>query len=113
RHHLLLARRPACVSRHRRPGDAGDRPGARRRRQGWPSTVSAGRRAVAVLALRRRRVDRRVHRCLRHRPLSGTMSREEMTMIEVPAPTAWPVVLAVGFTLIFAGLLLSASVSVL
>jgi hypothetical protein len=33
--------------------------------------------------------------------------------IEVPAPTAWPIVLALGFTLLFAGLLTSASVSVL
>jgi hypothetical protein len=33
--------------------------------------------------------------------------------IEVPAPTAWPLVLAFGFTLMFAGLLTSASVSVL
>ena len=33
--------------------------------------------------------------------------------IEVPASTAWPLVLAFGFTLIFAGLLTSASVSVL
>ena len=33
--------------------------------------------------------------------------------IEVPAPTAWPVVLAFGFTLVFAGLLTGASVSVL
>src|SRR4029077_10917600 len=33
--------------------------------------------------------------------------------IEVPAPTAWPFVLAFGFTLVFAGLLTSASVSVL
>jgi hypothetical protein len=33
--------------------------------------------------------------------------------IEVPAPTAWPFVLAFGFTLIFAGLLTSASVSAL
>jgi len=33
--------------------------------------------------------------------------------IELPAPTAWPVVLALGFTLLFAGLLTSASVSVL
>jgi hypothetical protein len=41
------------------------------------------------------------------------MSREEMTTIEVPAPTAWPMVLAVGFTMMFAGLLLSASVTVL
>jgi len=33
--------------------------------------------------------------------------------IEVPAPTAWPFVLAFGLTLLFAGLLTSASVSVL
>jgi hypothetical protein len=33
--------------------------------------------------------------------------------IEVPAPTAWPLVLAFGFTLLFAGLLTSVSVSVL
>jgi hypothetical protein len=33
--------------------------------------------------------------------------------IEVPASTAWPIVLAFGFTLIFAGLLTSVSVSVL
>jgi len=36
-----------------------------------------------------------------------------MTRIEVPAPTAWPLVLAFGCTLLFAGLLTSASVSVL
>src|SRR5512138_182810 len=33
--------------------------------------------------------------------------------IDVPAPTAWPLVLAFGFTLLFAGLLTSLSVSVL
>lgn len=33
--------------------------------------------------------------------------------IEAPAPTAWPLVLAFGFTLMFAGLLTSVSVSVL
>src|SRR5215475_450537 len=33
--------------------------------------------------------------------------------IEVPASTAWPLALAFGFTLMFAGLLTSASVSVL
>ena len=33
--------------------------------------------------------------------------------IEAPAPTAWPLVLAFGFTLMFAGLLTSTSVSVL
>jgi hypothetical protein len=33
--------------------------------------------------------------------------------IEVPARTAWPLVLSFGFTLVFAGLLTSPSVSVL
>ena len=33
--------------------------------------------------------------------------------IEVPAPTAWPLVLAFGFTLLFAGLVTSVSVSIL
>src|SRR6202140_4081144 len=33
--------------------------------------------------------------------------------INLPAPTAWPIVLAFGITLLFAGLLTSASVSIL
>ncbi len=40
-------------------------------------------------------------------------SRRAPSEIESPAPTAWPIVLAFGFTLVFAGLLTSASVSVL
>ena len=40
-------------------------------------------------------------------------SRQAPAEIEVPASTAWPLVLAFGFTLMFAGLLTSASVSVL
>jgi hypothetical protein len=40
------------------------------------------------------------------------MSRDEIE-IEVPAPTAWPLVLAAGFTFMFAGLLTSVSVSAL
>src|SRR6202051_5329926 len=40
-------------------------------------------------------------------------SRRTPVEIEVPASTAWPLVLAFGFTLMFAGLLTSASVSVL
>src|SRR6201997_1115331 len=35
------------------------------------------------------------------------------TEIELPAPTAWPIVLGFGFTLLFAGLLTDVSVSVL
>jgi len=40
-------------------------------------------------------------------------SRQTPREIEVPAPTAWPLVLAFGCTLLFAGLVTSASVSVL
>jgi hypothetical protein len=40
-------------------------------------------------------------------------SSQGPSKIEVPAPTAWPFVLAFGFTLMFAGLLTSPSVSVL
>lgn len=40
------------------------------------------------------------------------MSRDEIE-IEVPAPTAWPLVLAAGFTFMFAGLLTSLSVTAL
>lgn len=40
-------------------------------------------------------------------------SRRITGEIEVPAPTAWPLVLAFGFTLVFAGLLTNTSVSAL
>ena len=40
-------------------------------------------------------------------------SRRTPVEIELPASTAWPIVLAFGFTLMFAGLLTSASISVL
>jgi hypothetical protein len=39
--------------------------------------------------------------------------REQSGTIELPAPTTWPIVLAFGFTLVFAGLVTSASVSIL
>src|SRR3954469_16604077 len=40
-------------------------------------------------------------------------SSEDQRKIELPAPTAWPFVLAFGFTLLFTGLVTSMSVSVL
>ena len=43
----------------------------------------------------------------------GQHSRRAPAEVEVPASTAWPLVLAFGFTLMFAGLLTSLSVSVL
>jgi hypothetical protein len=41
------------------------------------------------------------------------MARGRTTSIEVPAPTAWPLVLAAGATLAFAGLLMNVSVTAL
>jgi hypothetical protein len=49
-------------------------------------------------------------------PLTADKLRHETRNragIELPAPTAWPIVLAFGFTLLFAGLLTHVSVSVL
>jgi hypothetical protein len=43
---------------------------------------------------------------------SGESSRPP-DVVEMPAPTAWPLVLAFGFTLIFAGLLTNASLTIL
>src|SRR6202040_3094712 len=40
-------------------------------------------------------------------------SVEATQTIQLPAPTAWPIVLAFGITLVFAGLLTSISVSIL
>jgi hypothetical protein len=38
---------------------------------------------------------------------------EQTSSVKLPAPTAWPIVLAFGITLLFAGLVTSASVSIL
>jgi hypothetical protein len=43
-------------------------------------------------------------------PKAETVTR---STIELPAPTAWPIILAFGLTLVFAGLVTSASVSIL
>jgi hypothetical protein len=45
--------------------------------------------------------------------LSQEKERAMQGTIELPAPTAWPIILAFGLTLIFAGLVTSASVSIL
>jgi hypothetical protein len=44
---------------------------------------------------------------------SAEQNAERPPEVALPAPTAWPLVLAFGFTLVFSGLLTSASVSVL
>ena len=45
--------------------------------------------------------------------LSPREVEPSMGTVEMPAPTAWPIVLAFGFTLLFAGLVTSISVSLL
>ncbi len=45
--------------------------------------------------------------------LSPETERAKQGTIELPAPTAWPIILAFGLTLVFAGLVTSASVSIL
>jgi hypothetical protein len=45
--------------------------------------------------------------------LSPKTEREMQGTIELPAPTAWPIILAFGLTLVFAGLVTSAFVSIL
>ena len=50
---------------------------------------------------------------------SGTFDQSAGTLeqlpssVQLPAPTAWPMVLALGLTLVFAGLVTSASVTIL
>lgn len=46
-------------------------------------------------------------------PLSAEHDKQALREIELPAPSAWPFVLAFGVTLLFAGLLTSTSVSAL
>ena len=64
-----------------------------------------------------------VHRGLRHRAISRgfepsvrtTTKRQDEApnAVPMPSPTAWPIVLAFGITLVFAGMLTTASISVL
>src|SRR3989441_6406703 len=45
--------------------------------------------------------------------LPAQIEEKVSSTVELPAPTAWPIVLAFGLTLVFAGLVTSASVSLL
>src|ERR1700730_854568 len=122
--HLLLACRFARLSRNRGPAHADDCVSF------WPGwacrsgSVRTRRSAFAVLALCRCGVGRCFHGGLRLGALRRAMAtllyaeqRERNPRapgeLELPAPTTWPLVLASGFTLLFTGLLTSASVSIL
>src|SRR4030095_819313 len=58
-------------------------------------------------------MGRRFHRCLHPGTLTMRGGEMEPREIEAPAPTAWPLVLAFGLSLMCAGLLTSVSVSIL
>ena len=46
-------------------------------------------------------------------PTYAAQTGDQTSSVDLPAPTAWPIVLALGITLLFAGLVTSVSVSVL
>jgi hypothetical protein len=92
----------------------------------WPRVLAFGitllyLAGVALLAFRGRGLDRSPHGGVgdltiredgRMEPLTPTGS-ENARAVNLPAPTAWPIVLAFGVTLLFAGLVTSISVSIL
>src|SRR5262249_42973354 len=110
RHDLLLSRRPARDPRDGRPRGARAYlgPGAL-----WVSHTArclAERSLLALLAFRGCRVGGRVLSRVRDRTMTPP-SRPDV--VRRAAPSAWPIVLAFGVTLIFAGLVTSVSVSTL
>ena len=113
RHDVLLARRPARVSRHARTRHAHDRLAAERRR---PVRARSPDESMCCRSTGTSSTWCGLS-CSPWSTSSGaerkTWPTDETTAIDVPAPTAWPLVLAMGVTLMFAGLLTNMSVTVL
>src|SRR5215471_14574390 len=120
RHHVLSPRRIARLPRHHRPRHA--LPLLRLRVDGIapPGPCRSRGDCLVVLALRRCGVGRGLHRGLRDRALmaadsspraSARSGGSEPELLESPAPTAWPMALAFGVTLIFGGLVTNLVVS--
>src|SRR5262245_53055085 len=124
RHHLLLACRSARVSRHRRPYRAVDHHGLLVAGTRSAGTREAHRGLRHVLALCGCDMGSGSSSGLRDRPVGGfddggtrpplpAVEEPEGTVVALPAPTAWPFVVALGVALIFAGFLAGAAVSML
>ena len=88
-------------------------------RQGPTGAREKRRHVCDVLALCRRGVDRGFYRCLHHRALRRAQTKCHRLIHNpapvtlrppwsaLPAPTAWPIVLAFGVTLLIAGIITS------
>src|SRR5215471_7439684 len=113
RHHFLFARRPARVSRRHRTDRAVDHHGFRNVRIRQTGTRGARSRVRDVLALCGCDMGSSSSSGVSDRPLTPPIEEPEATVVVMPAPTAWPFILALGAALIFAGLLTGAMVSAL
>src|SRR5262249_21084827 len=102
--------------RDRRPDGAVDHHGLHVVRMCAPGTREARRRLRDVLALCGCNMGSGSSSRVRNRPVTPAIDeidQPEGTVVVMPAPTAWPFVLALGVALIFAGLLIGAAVSAL
>src|SRR5215831_19142 len=113
RHDVLFSRRPARVARRHGTDRPVDHPGLRVARIRQTGTRGARPRVRDVLALCGCDMGSGSSSGLRDRPLTPPVEEAEGTVVVMPAPTAWPFVLALGVALIFAGLLTGAAVTVL
>src|SRR5215471_2343151 len=121
-YHVLLARRPARVSRDRRPDRLVDHPPLHAPGIRATGAREAHRRVRDVLALCGCDMGSGSSRGVRNRTVTGVedgattpqrpaVEEPEGAVVVMPAPTAWPFVLALGVALIFAGLLTGPAVS--
>src|SRR5262252_9540700 len=123
-HDLLLARRSTRVSRDRRPDRPVDHPHVRAPGIRATGAREAHRRLRDVLALCGCDMGSGSSSGVRDRTITGAeagattpqrpaVEEPEGAVVVLPAPTAWPFVLALGVALIFAGLLTGPAVSAL
>src|SRR5215470_6423229 len=124
RHDVLFSRRPARVARRHGTDRPVDHPGLRVARIRQTGTRGARPRLRHVLALCGCDMGSGSSSGLRDRPVGGfddggtrpplpAVEEPEGTVVALPAPTAWPFVVALGVALIFAGFLAGAAVSML
>src|SRR5215469_3969542 len=116
RDNLLFARWTSCPLRYRRPHRVRDCDGARACRKSDAGALPAHQCVFAVLALCGCGLGSGFYSGLRHwaPSMKDDLNHGKLPGgVELPAPTAWPIVLAFGATLLFMGLLTSADLSII